>query len=146
MLVVDDSAVVRAAMTAILSQCPDMRVVVAADPLIAMEKMKRVRPDVIVLDLEMPRMHGLVFLKQVMKEDPVPVVVCSAMTAKGTDMHRLQELVRLHRLGTTARHVARLLGLSPNTERRYREALEGAGLLQGEVDADPDLEVLTAAV
>lgn len=68
------------------------------------------------------------------------------MTAKRTDMHRLQELVRLHRLGTGARHVARLLGLGPNTERRYREALESAGVLQGEVDAVPELEVLKAAV
>ena len=61
-------------------------------------------------------------------------------------MHRLQELVRLHRLGTGARHVARLLGLGPNTERRYREALEGAGLLQGDLEAIPELEVLKAAV
>jgi two-component system chemotaxis response regulator CheB len=83
-LVVDDSAVVREAMTAILSRASDMRVTVAADPLIAMEKMKRLRPDVIVLDLEMPRMHGLEFLRKVMTEDPIPVVVCSASTAKGT--------------------------------------------------------------
>ena len=61
-------------------------------------------------------------------------------------MHRLQELVRLHRLGTGAREVARLLGLGPNTERRYREALESAGLLQGEVEAAPELELLKAAV
>lgn len=83
-LVIDDSAVVREAMTAILSRAPDMRVMVAGDPLIAMEKMKRVKPDVIVLDLEMPRMHGLAFLRKVMTEDPLPVVVCSALTAKGT--------------------------------------------------------------
>jgi two-component system chemotaxis response regulator CheB len=83
-LVVDDSAVVREAMTAILSRASDIRVTVAADPLIAMEKMKRLRPDVIVLDLEMPRMHGLEFLRKVMREDPIPVVVCSASTAKGT--------------------------------------------------------------
>jgi two-component system chemotaxis response regulator CheB len=83
-LVIDDSAVVREAMTAILSRAPDMRVTVAGDPLIAMDKMKRVRPDVIVLDLEMPRMHGLDFLRKVMTEDPIPVVVCSASTAKGT--------------------------------------------------------------
>ncbi|NUQ77691.1 MAG: chemotaxis response regulator protein-glutamate methylesterase [Polyangiaceae bacterium] len=83
-LVIDDSAVVREAMKAILSRAPDMRVTVAGDPLIAMEKMKRVRPDVIVLDLEMPRMHGLDFLRKLMAEDPLPVVVCSALTAKGT--------------------------------------------------------------
>jgi transposase len=70
----------------------------------------------------------------------------AAMTAKRTDMHRLRELVRLHRLDTGAREVARLLGLSPNTERRYREALQQAGLLQGPVDAVPTLEDLRAAV
>lgn len=61
-------------------------------------------------------------------------------------MHRLQELVRLHRLETGAREVARLLGLSPNTERRYREALAAAGVLQGAPEAIPALEELKAAV
>jgi transposase len=70
----------------------------------------------------------------------------AAMTAKRTDMHRLQELVRLHRLETGAREAARLLGLSPNTERRYREALMAAGMLQGPPEAIPALEELKAAV
>jgi hypothetical protein len=61
-------------------------------------------------------------------------------------MHRLQELVRLHRLGTGAREVARLLGLGPNTERRYREALLAAGVLDGSLDTIPALEELKAAV
>lgn len=61
-------------------------------------------------------------------------------------MHRLQELVRLHRLGTGAREVARLLRLGPNTERRYREALVAAGVLEGSLDAIPALEELKAAV
>ena len=61
-------------------------------------------------------------------------------------MHRLQELVRLHRLGTGAREVARLLGMSPNTEREYREALGTAGLLDGPADALPELDGLKAAV
>jgi transposase len=62
------------------------------------------------------------------------------------DMHRLQELVRLHRMGTGAREVARLLGMSPNTERQYRTALESAGALAGDVDALPPLDELRAAV
>ena len=62
------------------------------------------------------------------------------------DMHRLQELVRLHRMNNGAREVARLLGISPNTERTYRQALERAGMLQGEVDALPDLTVLREAL
>lgn len=63
-----------------------------------------------------------------------------------TDMHRLQELVRLHRMGTGARAVARLLGMSPNTERTWRLALAEAGLLEGPVDALPDLEALHKAL
>jgi two-component system chemotaxis response regulator CheB len=85
-LVVDDSAVVRQAMVAILSQAPDLLVSVAADPYFAMEKMGRARPDVILLDLEMPRMDGLTFLRRIMAEDPIPVVVCSSSAAKGTEV------------------------------------------------------------
>jgi len=83
-LVVDDSAVVRQAATAILSQDPGMVVTVAADPYIALDKMGRSRPDVILLDLEMPRMDGLTFLRKIMTEDPIPVVVCSSLAARGT--------------------------------------------------------------
>ncbi len=84
-LVVDDSAVVRQVMHGILSQEPDMAVAVASDPLIAMQKMKQMRPHVIVLDLEMPRMDGLTFLRKIMAEDPIPTVVCSGAAAKGTE-------------------------------------------------------------
>lgn len=78
-LVVDDSAVVRQVMTAILGRERGLAVAVAADPLIAMEKMRRERPDVILLDLEMPRMDGLSFLRKIMAEDPIPVIVCSGL-------------------------------------------------------------------
>ncbi len=84
-LVVDDSAVVRQAMTALLSREPGMSVAVAADPLIAMNKMAHTRPDVILLDLEMPRMDGLTFLRKIMAEDPIPVVICSGLTGEGTE-------------------------------------------------------------
>jgi two-component system, chemotaxis family, protein-glutamate methylesterase/glutaminase len=84
-LVVDDSAVTRQVITAVLSQEPGLNVTVAFDPVIAMEKMKRKRPDVIVLDLEMPRMDGLTFLRKIMAEDPIPVVICSALAATGSD-------------------------------------------------------------
>jgi two-component system chemotaxis response regulator CheB len=82
-LVVDDSAVVRQVMTAILERV-GFRVAVAADPLIAMQKMAHVRPSVILLDLEMPRMDGLSFLRRIMTEDPIPVVVCSGLAGAGT--------------------------------------------------------------
>ena len=61
-------------------------------------------------------------------------------------MHRLQELVRLHRLGTGSRKAARLLGMGPNTERQYRVALIESGLWDGDADAIPELETLKAAV
>jgi two-component system chemotaxis response regulator CheB len=76
-LVVDDSAVVRQTIQAILKTQPDITTSAAADPVIAMDKMKKERPDVIILDLEMPRMDGLTFLRKLMAEDPLPVIVCS---------------------------------------------------------------------
>ena len=68
------------------------------------------------------------------------------MSAHRMDMHRLQEMVRLHRAGTKTREVARLLGMSRNTEREYRLALVRAGLLDGPQDALPELALLKAAV
>jgi len=84
-LVVDDSAVVRQFMNTLLSNEPDMSVEVASDPIIAMRKMETTWPDVIILDLEMPRMDGLTFLRQLMKDNPVPVVVCSGHARSGTE-------------------------------------------------------------
>src|SRR5262245_30808815 len=62
------------------------------------------------------------------------------------DMHRLQDLVRFHRMGTGARLVARRLRISPNTERAYRRALEAQGLLAGDPNALPELETLRHAI
>ncbi len=77
-LVVDDSAVVRQTLLALLSETGDFQVEVAANPFVALRYLGERRPDVIVLDLEMPKMDGLTFLRKIMAEDPVPVVVCSA--------------------------------------------------------------------
>src|ERR1043166_9079304 len=85
-LVVDDSAVVREVMTTVLSQEPGITVAAAADPFIAMNKMKQRRPDVMILDLEMPRMDGLTFLQKIAREDPLPVVICSALTGAETSI------------------------------------------------------------
>jgi two-component system chemotaxis response regulator CheB len=84
-LVVDDSAVVRQVLQVILSEKRGFRVTVAADPLIAIGKMKKFRPDVILLDLEMPRMDGLTFLRALMARNPVPVVICSGLTGPRTE-------------------------------------------------------------
>jgi two-component system, chemotaxis family, protein-glutamate methylesterase/glutaminase len=85
-LVVDDSAMVRQVMQAILQTDPRIRVSIAADPLIACFKMEKDRPHVVVTDLEMPRMDGLTFLRKIMAESPMPVVVCSGLAAKGTEL------------------------------------------------------------
>ncbi|MGB4923520.1 MAG: response regulator, partial [Candidatus Nitrotoga sp.] len=85
-LLVDDSAVVRQVLQAVLDQEPDIQVIGAAsDPIFAMEKMAREWPDVIVLDVEMPRMDGISFLKKIMAEHPTPVVICSTLTEKGAE-------------------------------------------------------------
>jgi two-component system chemotaxis response regulator CheB len=85
-LVVDDSAVVRKVLTETLSEDPAIEVCGAvADPIFAMERMAKRWPDVIVLDVEMPRMDGITFLKKLMAEHPTPVVICSTLTEKGAE-------------------------------------------------------------
>ncbi len=85
-LIVDDSAVVRQVLTATLSQDPGIKVIGAvSDPLFAMARMQVQWPDVIVLDVEMPRMDGITFLKKLMTERPTPVVICSTLTGKGAE-------------------------------------------------------------
>ena len=85
-LVVDDSAVVRQVISGILADDPAIHVSAAvADPIFAMERMRLQWPDVIVLDVEMPRMDGITFLKQIMSQRPTPVVICSTLTLKGAD-------------------------------------------------------------
>lgn len=83
-MIVDDSAVVRQVLTAALALDPEIDVIGAAsDPLFALDKMSKIWPDVIVLDVEMPRMDGITFLKKLMAEHPTPVVICSTLTEKG---------------------------------------------------------------
>jgi len=83
-LVVDDSALVREVMKTVLSREGGMDVVVAPDGLIAEQEIQARRPDVIVLDLEMPRMDGLTLLRRIMETDPIPVVICSGLGTKGS--------------------------------------------------------------
>ena len=85
-LVVDDSAVVRQSLSAILEADPEIEVMgTAADPIIAVKKIMKEVPDVITLDIEMPRMDGLTFLRKIMAQRPIPVVVISSLTTKGTE-------------------------------------------------------------
>jgi two-component system chemotaxis response regulator CheB len=85
-MVVDDSAVVRKVVGTILEAAPGIRLLHAvSDPLLAIERMKQAWPDVIVLDVEMPRMDGITFLRKIMAERPTPVVICSTLTEKGAE-------------------------------------------------------------
>jgi two-component system chemotaxis response regulator CheB len=85
-LIVDDSAVVRQVLSARLRSSAAVDVVgTAADPIFAMEHMNRSWPDVVVLDIEMPRMDGLTFLRRIMSVRPTPVVICSTLTRRGAE-------------------------------------------------------------
>ena len=85
-MVVDDSAVVRQVVGGMLAAAPGIELLAAvADPLLAIERMKQEWPDVIVLDVEMPRMDGITFLKKIMSERPTPVVMCSTLTQTGAE-------------------------------------------------------------
>jgi two-component system chemotaxis response regulator CheB len=84
-LVVDDSAVARQVVSALLTREPGVQVRTAPDPLVALDRLRARRPDVVLLDLEMPRMDGLTFLRRVMEGDPLPVVVFSGFTPRGAD-------------------------------------------------------------
>jgi two-component system, chemotaxis family, protein-glutamate methylesterase/glutaminase len=84
-LVVDDSAVVRQVMQGVLGSDPQIKVSVAADPIIAFAKIEREMPDVVITDLVMPRMDGLTFLKKIMAEMPLPVIVCSEVAHRRTE-------------------------------------------------------------
>ncbi len=85
-LIIDDSAVVRQALKDILESDPEIQVIAtASDPFQAAAKMIKAAPDVITLDVEMPRMDGLTFLKKIMSQHPIPVVVISTLTPAGSD-------------------------------------------------------------
>ncbi len=83
-LAVDDSAVTRELMSRMLPDASGLTVEVAADPVIAIRKIRVKRPDVILLDLQLPRIDGLTFLRHLMANDPIPVVVCSSVADRGT--------------------------------------------------------------
>lgn len=86
-LVIDDSALVRQILSELLAQAGDIKVVgTAADPYIARQKIKQLQPDVLTLDVEMPRMDGLTFLENLMRLHPMPVVMVSSLTERGAEV------------------------------------------------------------
>ncbi|MBI5190834.1 MAG: chemotaxis response regulator protein-glutamate methylesterase [Nitrospirae bacterium] len=85
-MVVDDSAVVRRTLTDVLAGDPCIEVIAAArDPFYAAEALKAAVPDVMMLDVEMPRMDGITFLQKLMTQHPIPVIICSSLTGKGCE-------------------------------------------------------------
>ena len=106
-LIVDDSAVVRQTMSEILSSDPQIEVMATAgDPFIAAERIKHEIPDVITLDVEMPRMDGITFLHKIMSQYPIPVVMCSSLAENGSETalkaleYGAVEIIQKPRLGT----------------------------------------------
>jgi len=83
-LIVDDSAIVRQGISQVLSGESDIEVMAtASDPFAAAEKLRHAIPDVIILDIEMPRMDGLTFLRKIMSQHPIPIIICSTLSTKG---------------------------------------------------------------
>ncbi len=106
-LIVDDSAVVRQTLEGIISADPQLEVIgTAADPFIAAERISRMVPDVITLDVEMPRMDGITFLQKIMAQHPIPVVICSSLTESGSETalkaleYGAAEIIQKPRMGT----------------------------------------------
>ncbi|MDA8242262.1 MAG: chemotaxis response regulator protein-glutamate methylesterase [Nitrospiraceae bacterium] len=106
-LIVDDSAVVRQTLAEILTSDPGMEVMATApDPFIAAEKIRSEVPDVITLDVEMPKMDGITFLHKIMTQHPIPVVMCSSLTEEGSEtaLRALEygaiEIIQKPRMGT----------------------------------------------
>lgn len=85
-MIVDDSAVVRKVLTEKIAKSAEIEVIASAsDPIFAMDKMMKDWPDVVILDVEMPRMDGITFLKKIMAQRPTPVIICSTLTEKGAE-------------------------------------------------------------
>ena len=107
-LVVDDSALARRVLEDVLTEEGDIEVVVAGDPFMAADRLRTSVPDVIVLDIEMPRMDGITFLRKLMRQHPIPTVICSTLAEAGsvTAMEALEagavELIQKPTMGTKA--------------------------------------------
>ncbi|NEV64881.1 chemotaxis-specific protein-glutamate methyltransferase CheB [Thiorhodococcus minor] len=124
-LIVDDSAVVRQVLTQQLKAISGIEVLGAAsDPLFAKRYLERQRPDVIVLDIEMPRMDGITFLKQIMRESPIPVVICSTLTDKGADV--TMEALSAGAVGIITKPRAGLKGFLEESRTQLGDAVKAA--------------------
>jgi two-component system, chemotaxis family, protein-glutamate methylesterase/glutaminase len=124
-LIVDDSALMRALLTEIIGDAPDLEVVGSApDPIAAREMIKALNPDVLTLDVEMPKMDGLEFLSRLMKLRPMPVIMISALTARGSEV-TLQAL-ELGAVDFVAKPRAESVSLLQNYAEEIRDKIRAA--------------------
>jgi two-component system, chemotaxis family, protein-glutamate methylesterase/glutaminase len=149
-LIVDDSIIVRHVLSDILASDPSIELIAAAeDPIAAMEIMRTQRPDVIILDIEMPRMDGITFLRKIMSEDPIPVVMCSSLTEKGAKV--TVDALALGALDIITKPKANLKGFLYETRTPLLEAIKAAAnanlknlqrsaALSGSLEPHPALE------
>lgn len=156
-LVVDDSALVREMLTEILNRDPRIEVVgTAPDPLVAREKIKKLNPDVLTLDVEMPRMDGLTFLEKLMRLRPMPVIMVSTLTEQGADTTlRALELGAVdyvskpkidiaHSLEDYATEITDKVKMAALARvREYRGPLEAGAHAQPKLSADAVIEKAT---
>ena len=123
-LVVDDSAVVRQTLSDILLADRDIdEVVTAQDPYVAAARLRQFVPDVITLDVEMPRMDGLSFLQKIMSQHPIPVVMCSSLTETNSETalrameYGAVDIIQKPRMGTKQRQVQAAVAVKRRQQR-----------------------------
>ncbi|MFZ5484159.1 MAG: protein-glutamate methylesterase/protein-glutamine glutaminase [Pseudomonadota bacterium] len=159
-MVIDDSAVVRQVVKQALDMDPGIEVIGAAsDPIFALQKMQERWPDVIVLDIEMPRMDGLTFLRKIMAERPTPVVICSSLTSKGAET-TMQALaagavtiitkptaqLKQFLVDSSSQLVGAVKAAAVANVRRLAPGSQGVAKVQPKLSADAILSAPTAAM
>ncbi|MDR0674046.1 MAG: chemotaxis response regulator protein-glutamate methylesterase [Zoogloeaceae bacterium] len=138
-MIVDDSTLVRQVITRMLERDSDIKVIATApDPVFAQEKMKAEWPDVLILDIEMPRMDGLSFLRQIMSERPTPTIICSHM-ATGKDSSVTQEALAIGALSVISKPRVGVRQFLEETGQAFRDAVRAAA------QAAPALRLLPRA-
>lgn len=131
-MIVDDSALVRKMLTEFLVTDPGIEVIgYAPDPIIAMRKMEKDKPDVLLLDIEMPRMDGLTFLSHIMETDPLPVIICSSVTEQGAE--NTLKALQLGAIGVIPKSSLNLTSQKGDAAIQLTEAVKGAAAAKGKI-------------
>ena len=124
-LIVDDSAVVRKIMAQVLESDPGIEIIgVAPDPIFAQAKMQNQWPDVIVLDIEMPRMDGITFLRKIMDEHPTPVIICSTLAEKNA--HETMQALSAGAVGIFTKPKVGLKAYIQEEQQQFVQAVKSA--------------------